>query len=113
MPNTPFFISPAYSVPPIRISFSVKLTAITVSLRQPWRAGIGLEAGQVDDRVFGHEAGQLVRRRAHQQRADEQAVPGQLGDHAHVDAVFGLRAAEQVGDVELVLVLPARRGNRP
>ena len=66
--------------------------------------GIGLEAGQVDDGVFGDEARDFFRRRAHQQRFDEQVVPRHLGDHAHVDAVFGLRAAEQVGDIELFAV---------
>ncbi len=65
--------------------------------------GIGLEARQVDDRVLGREAAELVGGRAHEQRADEQVVPGELVDHAHVDAVLGLRAAEQVGDVERVL----------
>src|SRR3546814_16623802 len=67
----------------------------------------GLEGRQVDDRIFGGEAGQLLRARTDQQRADEQVVPGEFVDDAHVDAMFGLRSAEQVGDVELVL-LPQR-----
>jgi len=45
-PNTLFFISPAYMVPPIRISFSVKLTAITVSVRVPWRSGLARKLGR-------------------------------------------------------------------
>ena len=67
--------------------------------------GIGLEARQVDDGIFGDEARQFVGGRAHQQRADEEVVPRHLVDDAHVHPVFGLRAAEQVGDIELVLPL--------
>ena len=70
---------------------------------------VRLEAGQVDDGIFGREAGQFFRRRAYQQGADEQVVPGHLGDDAHVEAVFGLRAAEQVGDVEFVLPFEMRQ----
>ncbi len=60
--------------------------------------GIGAEAGQVDDCEFGHEAGQLGSLRANQHRADEQIVPGIFVDHPHLDAMFRLRSAEQVGD---------------
>ena len=67
--------------------------------------GVGLEAGQVNDGVFRHEALKLVRRRAHQQGADELVVPGEFVDDAYVDAVFRLRPTEQVGDVERVLFL--------
>ena len=75
--------------------------------------GIGLEAGQVDDRIFGHEAGQLVGRRAHQQGADEQIVPRHLRDDADVDAIFGLAAAV-TGRRRTARPGPrARPGNRP
>ena len=64
---------------------------------------IGLERGQVDDRIFGRKARQFIGRGTHQQGADEQVVPGALVDDAHIDAMFGLRTAEQVGDIERVL----------
>ena len=32
-------------------------------------------------------------------------MPGKLVDDPHVDAIFGLRAAEQVGDIKRLLVL--------
>ena len=54
--------------------------------------------------IFGLEARQLLRRRADQQGADEQAVPGELVDHADVDAMLGLRAAEQVLDEQGLLL---------
>ena len=75
-----------------------RLAAAAVAL------GIGAEARQVDDREFGLEARQLARFGPHQQGADEEIVPGELVDHADPDAVLGLRAAVEVGDVELVLV---------
>ncbi len=74
---------------------------------------IGLEARQVDDGVFGQEIGKRRRFRADEQRADEQAVPGIFGDDADLDAVFGLRTAEQILDEQRVLLRPARPGNRP
>ena len=64
---------------------------------------VGLEARQVDDGVFRREAGKFVCGGADQQGADEQVVPGALVDDAHIDAMFGLRTAEQVGDIERVL----------
>jgi hypothetical protein len=51
--NTLFFISPAYSVPPIRTVFSVEIDRDHRPLRQPWRAGSALKLGQVDNGVFG------------------------------------------------------------
>ncbi len=70
--------------------------------------GIGAEARQVDDRVFGIEPVEFIGSRPHQQRADELVVPGKFVDHAHLHAVLGLRSAEQVGDVER-LPVPDRR----
>ncbi|KIU01019.1 hypothetical protein QU38_02720, partial [Staphylococcus aureus] len=67
-----------------------RLAAAAMALR------IGAEARQVDDRVFGHEAAEFARLGPDQHRADEEIVPGQLVDHAHVDAVLGLRAAVQI-----------------
>ena len=54
--------------------------------------------------IFGREAGQLVGFGPHQQRADEQVVPRELVDHAHADAMLGLRSAVEVGDEQLFLV---------
>ena len=65
--------------------------------------GIGAEAGQVNDGIFGRKSGQFLCGRPHQQRADEQIVPGKFVDDAHIDAMLRLRSAEQVGDVERVL----------
>ncbi len=64
---------------------------------------IGLEARQVDDRIFRQEGFQLGQFGAHQQGADEQAVPGELGNDAHVDAVRRLRAAEQILHEQVLL----------
>lgn len=58
--------------------------------------GIGAEARQVDDGEFGHEAGELGLLGATQQRADEQRVPGQLGEDAGLDAEGRIGAAVQV-----------------
>ena len=91
-------------MPPIRISFfgevdrDDRLAAAAVALR------IGAEARQVDDRVFGREPRQLVGFRPHQQGADEQVVPGEFVDHADLDAMLRLRPAEEIRDVELLLV---------
>ncbi len=65
---------------------------------------IGAEARQVDDGEFGLEAVKLGSLRADEERADEVAVPGELGDHPHAHAMLGLRAAVQVLDVERLLV---------
>ena len=65
--------------------------------------GIGAEAGQVDDRIFRRKPAQFFSARPHQQRADEQIVPGKFVDDAHIDAVLRLRPAKQVGDVERLL----------
>ncbi len=69
---------------------------------------VGAEAGQVDDGVFGYEAIEFVVGGAHQQRPDELVVPGELVDHADTGAVFGLRAAEQVGDKQIAPVRERR-----
>ena len=66
---------------------------------------IGLEAGQIDDGVFGHERRQIGQFRAHQQGADEQAVPGIFGDHAHLHPVFGLAAAKEILHEQVALAL--------
>ena len=49
-----------------------------------------------------------MRRRANQQRANRQAVPGELGDDADIDAVRGLRAAEQILHEQRVLLAQRR-----
>ncbi len=48
---------------------------------------VGLERRAVDDRPFRGEAVQFCARRAAQQVADEKPVPGQFGDHSHIQAV--------------------------
>ena len=61
---------------------------------------VRLEAGQINNGVFGREISQLAYLRPNQQRANEKIVPSQFVDDAHVDAVFGLRTAKQVRNIK-------------
>ena len=102
-PNTPFFISPAYSVPPIRISFSVKLTAITVSLRLPWRAGSALKLGRLMIVYSGAKpASSSAVGRTSSVRMNRLCHANSLMTRT-LTRYSGCAAAEQVGDVKLVL----------
>ena len=66
--------------------------------------GIGAEARQVDDREFGLEIRQLVRfGRTSRVRMNRLCQASSLITRT-LHAVLGLRAAEEVGDVKLVLV---------
>ncbi len=80
----------------------VRSTAITVSVRVPWRAGIGLERRQVDDRHLRHEAFERLALGPDQQVADEQRVPGIFGDDAGRQGVGLVGAADQVLDEEFL-----------
>ncbi len=60
MPKAPFFISPAYSVPAMRISWRLRWTRMTVSLRVPSRAGSALKLGASTMVKLGCEAGQVL-----------------------------------------------------
>ena len=64
---------------------------------------ISAEARQVNDGIFGNQIGQFRLVRTHQQRADKQIVPGKLVNHPHIDAIFRLRAAKQIGNIKLLL----------
>ncbi len=57
---------------------------------------VRLEARAVDDGEFGDEIVQLLARRTAQEVADEKAVPGKLGHHAHIEPVLRIRAAEKI-----------------
>ena len=57
---------------------------------------IGLEGRQAEDGEIRHVGGKLARLGADQQRADEQRVPGQLGEDARLDAVLRIGAAIEV-----------------
>ncbi len=57
---------------------------------------IGAEARHVDDGELRHEGRQLDRLRTDQERADEQRVPGELGEHARLDPVGRVGAAIEV-----------------
>ena len=70
-----------------------RLAAATMARR------VRAEAWQIDDGVFGFEACQFLRRRAHQQRPDEQIMPRKFVDDADIDAMLRLRPTEQVRDV--------------
>ena len=74
-----------------------RFAATTVAFR------VCVEAWQVDDRIFGIELGELFSGGAHKERANEQIVPGEFIDDPYVDAVCGLRASKEIGDIELVL----------
>ena len=58
--------------------------------------GVRLERRQVDDRHLGRERRELRAIGTDQELADEQRVPGVFGEHANLDAVFRIGAAEQV-----------------
>ena len=74
----------------------VKLIAITVSRAHAVALRVGLEGRQAEDGEVGHVVGELGALRADQQRADEQRVPGELGEDARLDAVFRIGAAIEV-----------------
>ena len=58
--------------------------------------GVRLERRHVDDRHVRHVARELGALRADQKLADEQRVPGILGEDARLDAVFRIGAAVEV-----------------
>jgi len=53
---------------------------------------VGPEGRQIDDRQIGRERRQIVRRRADQQIADEQRMPGVFGEDARPDPECRVRA---------------------
>ncbi len=57
---------------------------------------IGAEARQVDDGEFGRKSGKLRLRGADQQRANEQRMPGELGEDAGLDPERRIGAAIEV-----------------
>ena len=59
--KAPFFISPAYSVPTMMISFRSRWTRIAVSVRVPSVAGSAWNVGTHDDREVGLEADEVAR----------------------------------------------------
>ena len=91
-------------MPPIRISFFEKLTATTVSLRQPCRSGSARKLGRSMIVYSGSKPGSSVASGPDQQRADEEIVPRELVDDPDAHPMLGLRPAVEVGDIELVLV---------
>jgi hypothetical protein len=64
--------------------------------------GVGPERRHVDDGHVRHEAGEFGALGTDQERADEQRVPGEFGEDAHLDAVFLIGAAIQVLRVKLL-----------
>ena len=57
---------------------------------------VRLERRQVDDRHLGGEGSKLGAIRTDQELADEQRMPGELGEHAHLDAIFRIGAAIEI-----------------
>ncbi len=64
--------------------------------------GVGLERGQAEDGEIRHVMGKLGAIGSDQQRADEQRMPGELGEDACLDPVFRIGAAIEVLGVELL-----------
>ena len=58
--------------------------------------GIGAEARQIDHGQFGHEAREVGRIGADQQGADEEGMPGKLGEDAGLDAEGRIGAAIKI-----------------
>ena len=71
------------------------------SERVPSSDGIGVEVRRLDDREIGNDGGEVLERRAQEHVAGEQAVPGGLGNHAHLAAVVGVRADVAVLDEDV------------
>ena len=69
IPKAPFLISPAYSVPPMRISWRDEVDQDDRLAARAVPLGIGAEGRRVDDREVGREVLQLLRR-----GPDEQVV---------------------------------------
>ena len=57
---------------------------------------IGLKGRQAQDGEIRHVGGQILALGTDQQRADEQRMPGKLGEYARLDTVFWVRAAIEV-----------------
>src|SRR5215213_2248012 len=72
--------------------------------------GVRLEPGDRDDRPVWLEALELFGGRAPEELADEQGVPGPLGDDLDVQAVAGVRARVSVHHEYLVEALYVLRG---
>ena len=64
--------------------------------------GVGVEGRAVDDGELGFELVQLVAIGATQQVTDEQVVPGQFRNHAHIQTVGRVGAAIQILNVVIV-----------
>ena len=101
--NADFLISPAYIVPTMMISIRWRWSRIAVPVRVPSVAGIGLEAGHVDDREVGDEGREVLARRPAEQVAREDAGPGGLGVDAQAAAVRRVRADVHVLRVQLLV----------
>ena len=74
----------------------MKSMAMTVSLRTPWRLGSALKVGRSTIVSSGTKSASSSRSRPDQQLADEQRMPGKLGEDARLDAVFRIGAAIEI-----------------
>ena len=87
---------------------------MTVSERQPWRAGSAWKLGQLRMVKPGMKPRQLGRVGAAQHVADEEAVPGELGDDADVQPVGGVGAGVEILHEELAAAdVGAHVGEQP
>ena len=103
MPKAPFLISPAYWVPPMRISWRVEVDQDDRLAARAVALGVGLEAGRVDDGEVGHEADQVLRAGPDEQVVAEDAGPGRLGVGAHRAPLARIGADEAVLHEQLAL----------
>ena len=96
-----FLISPAYWVPPIRISWSVRCRITKLPARVPSAAGSAAKLGAWRTRASGLVAGELLVGRLDEEGAGEEGVPGALGDDPQRQAVGGVGAGPGVDDVDV------------
>ena len=76
--------------------FLVKSMAMMVSLRTPWRLGSALNDGRSTMVSSGMKSSSSERLGTDQKLADEQRMPGQLGEDPRFYPVFRIGAAVEV-----------------
>ena len=96
MVNTDFLISPAYQVPPIATTRSVKFTRMAQSDAVPSSSGSAWKPGRFRMVKSGLKPSSSSRPGPQEHVAGEQVVPGGLGDDAHADAVRRIGAGPAV-----------------
>ena len=96
-----FLISPAYWVPPIRISWSVRCRITKLAGARAVGGGVGGEAGGVEHERLGAVGLELLVGGLDEEGAGEEGVPGALGDDPERQPVGGVGARPGVDHVEV------------